>query len=104
MGYFAEAYWNLGWLGVPLVMIPLGLIFFATGRYTLWTLANGRWLHFPAVFLGMYSGARTDGLIAGDVVASTLTILLVYPAAQSATPVLQALLGPPRAAPARIWR
>jgi len=94
MGYFAEAYWNLGWLGVPVVMIPLGLIFFATGRYTLWTLRNGQWLHFPAVFLGMYTGARTDGLIAGDVAASTLTILLVYPVARIATPVLCDLIGP----------
>ncbi|MBS9719458.1 hypothetical protein JYU29_02020 [Tianweitania sp. BSSL-BM11] len=93
MGYFAEAYWNLGWLGVPVVMIPLGLIFFATGRYTLWTLRNGEWLHFPAVFLGLYMGARMDGLIAGDVVASTLTILLVYAVARIATPLVCDLVG-----------
>ncbi|GHD14248.1 hypothetical protein ACFOEZ_17620 [Tianweitania populi] len=93
MGYFAEAYWNLGWLGVPVVMIPLGLIFFATGRYTLWTLRNGEWLHFPAVFLGLYMGARMDGLIAGDVAASALTILIVYPVARIATPMLCEMIG-----------
>ncbi|MBP0438576.1 hypothetical protein [Tianweitania sediminis] len=89
MGYFAEAYWNLGWAGVPLVMVPLGLIFFATGRYAFWTLTHGQWLHFPAVFLGMYMGARMDGLLAGDVGASLLTIAAVYPGATLLTAIVR---------------
>lgn len=82
MGYYVEAYWNLGWLGLPLVMVPLGLILWATGRYALWAQANHRWLHFPAVFLGMYMGARSDGILAGDVAASALTIAALYPLAR----------------------
>ena len=88
----------LAWIGIVVLVLVglsmlLGLIFFATGRYTLWTLRNGEWLHFPAVFLGLYMGARMDGLIAGDVAASALTILLVYPVARIATPMLCELIG-----------
>jgi hypothetical protein len=66
MGFYAEAYWNLGWLGVPAVMIPLGVVFFGFSRYVLWILATKRWVHFPNVFLGLFFGLRTDGSLATE--------------------------------------
>lgn len=89
MGFFGEAYWNLGWLGIPVVMIPLGLVFFATGRYAIWVIEQGQWFHFPSVFLAMRMGLRVDGVIASDVVASLVIILVLYPAASFLTAVLQ---------------
>lgn len=82
MGYFGEAYWNLGWLGIPLVMIPLGMIFSATGRYAQKMLSEARWTHLPPIFLGMYMGMRMDGAIAGDIASSAFAMLLAYPLAQ----------------------
>jgi hypothetical protein len=61
MGYFVEAYWNLGWAGIPLVMIPLGAALFAFGRYTQFVLYQESWLHFPMIFMGMFLGMRVDG-------------------------------------------
>lgn len=86
IGYFAESYWNLGWLGLPLVMVPLGLAFFLSARYAVWAVSEERWLHFPAVFLGIWMGIRTDGVLAGDVAASLLLATLAGLAAWLAAP------------------
>jgi hypothetical protein len=78
MGFFAEAYWDFGWFGIPLVMIPLGAIYFFFSRVTLSILNQGRWLHFPVVFLGMWLGMRVDGVIATEIIGSTLFALVLY--------------------------
>jgi hypothetical protein len=78
MGLFAEAYWDFGWSGIPLVMIPLGAIYFFFSRVTLLILNQGRWLHFPVVFLGMWLGVRVDGVIVTDVIASTVYALAMF--------------------------
>jgi hypothetical protein len=77
MGYAAEAYWNIGWSSLPLIMFPLGLVFFYFGRYALYILDNRLWLHFPTVFLGMFLGVRTDGSLVTEVFA-TCVIALIY--------------------------
>jgi hypothetical protein len=34
-GLFAEAYWNLGWLGLPLMMLPFGVLLGVVSRFSL---------------------------------------------------------------------
>lgn len=92
MGYFAESYWNLGWAGVPLVMMPFGLILFAGGRYAGWVIENGQWLHFPGVFLGMWMGVRTDGVVATDIVAGAWLMLVYFPIAWAGSRLLAGML------------
>jgi hypothetical protein len=87
MGYFAEAYWNLGWPGIPLLMIPLGAIFFAFGRYAQFVLQEGKWLHFPGVFLGMFLGIRVDGSLVTEVFVTSILAIAFHFTANAGTSV-----------------
>lgn len=99
MGYYAESYWNWGWSGIPVVMLPFGFLLFAGGRYAAWVVHEERWLHFPAVFLGMWMGVRTDGVIATDIVAGAWLMLLYFPVALIGSAALEGLMGSRRKAP-----
>jgi hypothetical protein len=74
-GVFAETYWNFGWAGIPLCMIPIGFILAHLSLYTARIFRDGRWIYFPTVFLALRMGFRTDGLIVPDI-AGALVILL----------------------------
>jgi hypothetical protein len=76
-GLFGEAYWNFGWLGIPLLMIPLGLAFTVVSRYSLDVMKRERWVHMPAVLLGVVAGIRVDGWYVPDIVG-TLGMVLAY--------------------------
>jgi hypothetical protein len=92
MGFYAEAYWNLGWLGVPVVMIPLGAAFFAFSRHTLWILGTRRWFHFPNVFFGLFLGVRTDGSLATEAFVILVFALVFHVIANVATIIALGLL------------
>jgi hypothetical protein len=92
MGYFGEAYWNLGWPGIPLLMIPLGAVFFCFGRYTQFVLLHGKWLHFPAVFLGMFLGIRVDGSLVTEVFVTSIIAIVYHFVANAGTTVLRRVL------------
>lgn len=70
-GLFAEAYWNFGWLGLPLLMIPLGVLLHLWDLYAGWVLRRGRWLFLPVVLFGVRMGARVDGAYVADVIGAT---------------------------------
>jgi hypothetical protein len=74
-GLFAEAYWNLGWLGVPVLMIPLGIILAVFSRYSLAMMGHERWLHMPVILLGVGVGMRADGWYVADIVGGGGTAL-----------------------------
>jgi hypothetical protein len=74
-GLFAEAYWNLGWLGVPVLMIPLGIILGVFSRYSVAMMAHERWLHMPVILLGVWAGIRVDGWYVADIVGGCSTAL-----------------------------
>ena len=78
MGIYVESYWNLGWLGIPIVMFPLSAIYIFLGRMTIRVMTLGKWLQFPAVLLSMFMGLRIDGEIISDQTASTLICLIVW--------------------------
>jgi hypothetical protein len=66
-GWFSEAYWNLGWSGVPLVMIPVGLILAYLSKYCIRMMTQERWMHLPAILSAVWLGTRADGAIVPDV-------------------------------------
>ena len=74
-GLFAEAYWNFGWLGVPVLMIPLGIILAVFSRYSLAMMGHERWLHMPVILLGVWAGIRVDGWYVADIVGGCGTAL-----------------------------
>jgi hypothetical protein len=78
-GFFAEAYWNFGWFGIPLLMIPLGVILTMLSRFTLNVFRREAWIYMPAVFLAFRIGGRVDGLYVADVAgAGALVLAMVF--------------------------
>ncbi len=77
-GLFAEAYWNFGWPGVVLLMIPLGIILAVLSRYALNIVHRELWLYFPAILLAMRIGFRTDGYFVADVVGGTVILVSLH--------------------------
>jgi hypothetical protein len=77
-GLFAEAYWNLGWLGLPLMMFPYGVLLGLLSRLSLAVIEQGRWGVLPAVLGGIYLGIRVDGAYVPDIIGGGGTVLLFY--------------------------
>lgn len=88
-GLFAEAYWNFGWLGLPLLMGPLGAILAVLSRYTIGVMRREAWLHLPAVLLGVLIGTRVDGWYVADVIGASATAFAVAMAAFALERVLR---------------
>lgn len=104
-----EAYWNLGWAGVPLIMIPMGILLAFISRYSLRVLHDGRWILFPVVIIGMGIGHRVDGHIVADLVGMPVIMLgahLVLSLLERAIGVIIRSEGAPQAAAGRhtIWQ
>jgi hypothetical protein len=79
-GLFAEAYWNLGWLGVPVTMLPYGILLGVLSRFSLAVTERGRWGFLPAVLGGLYIGFRVDGAYVIDIMGGGSIVLLFYAA------------------------
>lgn len=77
-GCFAEAYWDYGWLGLPLLMIPLGLILQAWSLVSLWIIRQERWVLFPFCLLGMKVGSSIDGFIVPTVFGTAVLALVAF--------------------------
>ena len=66
-GLFADAYWDYGWWGVPLLFLPMGALFALMSRYAIWVQVTGRWMLFPVVLMMMRMGYRVDGFYITDI-------------------------------------
>jgi hypothetical protein len=89
-GLFAEAYWNFGWFGIPILIVPLGVILLLFGRYAMWILNTGRWAYFPLVLLLMRTGLRVDGFFTVDVFASIPVLIILHTMGYGAERLLSA--------------
>jgi hypothetical protein len=90
-GIFPDAYYCLGWIGAPLLMIPIGLWFYALSRYALWVLATARWIHFPVVLMAMRMGFRVDGFIVTDIIGISVIICFMIVGAELAEKIYSML-------------
>jgi hypothetical protein len=77
-GLFAEAYANLGWWGVPLLMFPLGIILTVLSRMAITVMGRGQYLYLPVVLIGVHVGTRVDGHFVTDVIGAPFTIVVMY--------------------------
>ena len=76
VGYFAEAYWNGGWLMLIIVCTTLGAILSVLSRFSYWVLYYQKWIFFPAVLLGIRIAFRVDGWFLIDVIGPTWMIAI----------------------------
>jgi hypothetical protein len=97
-GLFAEAYWNFGWLGVAILMIPLGAIFSAMSAFALRVLRDESWLFFPIVLLGMKMGLRVDGYFVADIAGAGVIAGALYVALALLSRLANSLFRPSRSA------
>ncbi len=76
-GLFADAYWDYGWWGVPLLFLPMGALFALMSRYAIWVQRTGRWMLFPVVLMMMRMGFRVDGFYITDILGP-IFLLIAY--------------------------
>jgi len=77
-GWFAESYWDYGWAGVVLIMIPAGIILQLWSTFTLSILRTGNWFYFPLCMLGMKTGVTVDGFVVPVLFATTILAIVAY--------------------------
>jgi hypothetical protein len=90
-GLFADAYWNFGWSGVGLLMIPLGAILGYISIFALDVMRQRRWIYFPLILIGMRLGLRTDGFIVADIVGTLVIMGAGYAILTLLEPILVAV-------------
>jgi hypothetical protein len=78
-GYFAEAYWNFGWIGLPLLLIPVGVFFNVTTHFAARVLEREEWLYLPVLFMSLKIGMQIDNWYSGFVgtAAQALALYLI---------------------------
>jgi len=93
MGIFVEAFWNLGWIGIPIVMIPLAIAYGMLGRMVIVILKESKWLHFPVALFGVWMGMGVDSGIVQTQFALFFGCLIIYFLANLVESPLLKLLG-----------
>jgi len=77
-GFFAEAYWNGGWLLVSVTCLYVGIIFSIFVNYAVRQLAQNRYYLFPVVLSGMIMGFRPDGWFVMEYIGTPLIALIMH--------------------------
>jgi len=95
MGLFAEAYWNFGWWGLPIMLIPMALAYEVASRFSYDILQRERWLHFPVVMLGAWCGMRSDSDFATTQFAMMVVVFVLMAVLDRIEPVVVGFLGTP---------
>jgi len=75
---FTESYWNMGWIGLPVLMIPVGIILAIFARFSFHVISKRDWFYLPIVFFGVNIGIRVDGYFVADVIGASWIALWVY--------------------------
>jgi hypothetical protein len=95
MGIFVEAFWNLGWIGLPSVMIPLAIAYAVLGRMVIVILKESKWLHFPVALFNVWMGMRVDADIVETQFVLFVGCIVMYWLANPVESLLFKLLRPP---------
>lgn len=77
-GLFAEAYYNYGWWGAPLMMVPIGIVLGLLSRMAIRVMRQERWIYLPVVLMGLHVGTRVDGHFIPDMLGAPLTAAIVF--------------------------
>ncbi|BBE72926.1 hypothetical protein [Oharaeibacter diazotrophicus] len=93
MGLFAEAYWNFGWWGLPIMLIPLALGYEVASRLVYDILQRERWLHFPVVMLSAWCGMRSDSDFATTQFAMLTVVFVLMAILDKVEPAVLGFIG-----------
>ncbi len=77
-GWFAESYWDFGWFGPWIFMIPLGIVLQLWSAASFYIVRNGKWLYFPVCLLGVKVAQSPDGFIVLNVVDPIIFALVAF--------------------------
>jgi len=66
-GLFFESYWNLGWAGLPLLLMPFGAILYLLSRYANYILRERQFIFMPVLFTAMRVGLAIDNHYVGQI-------------------------------------
>ena len=77
-GYFAEAYWNFGWIGLPLLLVPVGFFFNVATHFAARVIEREDWLYLPVLFLSLKVGMQIDSVYNGFVGAAAQIFALYF--------------------------
>jgi hypothetical protein len=77
-GYFAEAYWNFGWIGLPLLLVPVGFFFNVATHFAARVIEREDWLYLPVLFLSLKVGMSIDSFYNGFVGTATQILALYF--------------------------
>ncbi len=89
-GYFAEAYWNFGWIGLPLLLLPVGFFFNVTTHFAARVIEREDWLYLPVLFLSLKIGMQIDSFYNGFV-GTAAQIFALYLLVKFGGPLLRSL-------------
>lgn len=81
LGAFADGYYNLGWLGVPLFGTMVGIILGFTSKVARMVVSSGGLVWLPMALFGAYMAVRIDGSFISDQWGSFIMILYTLIAA-----------------------
>lgn len=77
-GFFAEAYWNGGWIYLVLSTLLLGLIFSVYTKFSVVFIEAKKMLYLPPVFSGIMIGLRPDDWYVPVVIVTFVQSILMY--------------------------
>lgn len=75
---FADGYWQMGWFGVVLFSLILGLVFGTITRLTMRQLGEGRFLYLPSAMFGLQMGATGPTAFLQNAIISGLPIYIGF--------------------------
>ncbi len=64
-GVYAELYWNLGWIGLPLFLFPIGVFFNIATHFAAWVFQREDWTYLPLLFMNLKLGLASEGWYVG---------------------------------------
>jgi hypothetical protein len=77
-GFFAEAYWNGGWMLVIVACLYVGVVFAGFDRFVKRTIGLGKYEFLPIVLIGITLGYSPDSWFAATFVGSLAQALGLY--------------------------
>jgi len=77
-GYFGEAYWNLGWFGVLVMSMLVGVLLAALGQFNNNMVLTGMYQFFPVAFMALHIGYRVDDWLVATTFNSVPFMIVLY--------------------------
>jgi len=77
-GFFAEAYWNGGWILTVLVCLYVGMLFASFTTFAERTIATGKFEYLPIVMIGISMGYSPSEWLVGTYVGPLANAAVLY--------------------------